>query len=156
MREIKLTQGKSVIVDDSDFEWLNQWKWCYNGRYAIRKIRKNKKQINIWMHRLINKTPIGFYTDHINRNSLDNRKLNLRIAFGSINQININFRKDNTSGYRGVRWNKKDKKYHSRITVNKKQIHLGSFNDIQAAWLARRWGERFCFKSTDNSSYLNL
>jgi len=71
MKRIKLTQEKVALVDDADFEFLNQWKWFYHQTgYA--------KSCHRYMHRLINKTPKGFHTDHINRNKLDNRKSNLR------------------------------------------------------------------------------
>ncbi len=64
MKYIKLTQGKKVMVDDSDFEWLNQWKWQLSDNgYAIRRYKTTFR-----MHRLINNTPSGLFTDHINGN----------------------------------------------------------------------------------------
>src|SRR3990167_10859282 len=80
MKRIKLTQGKFAIVDNEDFEWLNQWKWHYNNSdgYAyrtkvFRRINGKQPKEHISIHRLINKTPKGMETDHINHNRLDNR-----------------------------------------------------------------------------------
>lgn len=91
MRTIPLTQGKVAIVDDSDYEWLNQVKWYLkyvdeNRFYAARhrKIKGEKK--TIYMHRAImagDLDAIGLDSkevDHRNRNRLDNRRENLRIC----------------------------------------------------------------------------
>mgnify|MGYP001587102236 CR=1 FL=1 len=140
MKPIKLTQGKYAIVDDEDFEWLNQWKWCVNHDYAVRTVEKGKM---IWMHKIINKTPTGYLTDHINRNKLDNRKENLRTVTSSQNKINVGLRKDNTSGYAGISWHKKIKKFYVRIKINQKNIDLGYYYDFKYALLARKWGEGY-------------
>lgn len=146
---IPLTQGKFAIVDKDDFEWLNQWKWHIDvGGYAVRRPyikgsgRKNQKCINVRMHRLINKTPEDKQTDHINRNKLDNRKKNLRTVTSRENLMNTGLFAHNTSGYKGVSWDKSRNKFVAQIKVNQKHIHLGRYINIQGAILARKWGER--------------
>lgn len=83
MKEIKLTQNKVAIIDDEDFEEISKFKWFFNeGRngigYAVRKVRDGKKHIKVYMHSTIINTSIELHTDHINCNTLDNRKSNLR------------------------------------------------------------------------------
>ena len=82
MRKIKLTQGKYAIVDDEDYEYLNQWRWFTfkNGYvwYVARETTIDHKRKCIYMHRLIMNAVNGECVDHINRNGLDNRKYNLR------------------------------------------------------------------------------
>ena len=107
MKKIKLTKGKYALVDDADFSRLNQWKWCYNENgYATRgthkRINGERISINYSMHRLINKTPDNLFTDHINRNKLDNRKSNLRTITHQQNCFNLSPGKRNKSGCRGV------------------------------------------------------
>ena len=69
MKYIKLTQNKFALVDDGNFEFLNQWKWYFNGGYAVRGYPKR-----ILMHRVILNSPNGMEIDHKNRNKLDNSK----------------------------------------------------------------------------------
>ena len=143
MKRIPLTQGKFAIVDNKNYEWLNQWKWYFKLGYATRNIDlDNKKRKTLFMHRLINNTPDGFETDHINRNKLDNRKENLRTVTHSQNVISREKQSNNTSGHTGIFWYKDRQKWVASIVVNKKQIYLGSYSKIGVAWLARRWGER--------------
>ena len=139
MKKIKLTQGKFALVDNEDFEWLNQWKWGYDGRYA----RRREKNIKIYMHTLINKTPKGKLTDHINRNKLDNRKSNLRSANFTLNINNSSLRYTNKSGHKGVWFWEKRNKWLSSITVNYKKIYLGIFEDKKAAIMVRKEAEGF-------------
>lgn len=143
MKKIPLTQGKFALVDDEDFEWLSQWKWkLHKDGYAVRTGYKNSRFIQIYMHREVNKTPLGILTDHINRNRLDNRRINLRNVNYSQNAFNTGLWKHNTSGIKGVFWNAQKKKWHAVLSVNKKQVHLGFFDEIEKAILARKEGEK--------------
>lgn len=143
MKKIKLTQGKFAIVDDADFEWLNQWKWCFNKGYAVRtiyleKINRKWKIKKISMHRLIINTPDSMETDHIDNNKLNNQRQNLRIATSSQNKFNMPKSPNNTSGYKGVNWSKDHKKWRVAMQINKEFIHVGYFlnkNDAYKAYL---------------------
>lgn len=134
MKQIELTKGQVAIVDDDDYEWLSQQKWCYSKGYAIRmSSRKLGKQMGIHMHREILGTPDGMETDHINGDRLDNRKANLRICNHSQNEANQGKLSNNTSGRKGVCWDKNRQKWLAQIQVNYKQINLGCFTDIEDA-----------------------
>ena len=131
MKEIQLTQGKVALVDDDDFEWLSQWKWHTdkNG-YAKRTDRSSAKRRTINMHREIMgfTSSDGKITDHINGIKTDNRKINLREATNSQNVCNQKNRSDNKSGFKGVCFDKKSKKWRSYIYLNGKQKNLGFYN----------------------------
>jgi hypothetical protein len=132
---IPLTQGKEAIVDDDDYEWLNQWKWCFvKTGYAIRGKRRPERGI-ILMHREIMHTPNGMYTDHINGDKLCNLRCNLRICTASQNIANTNKLQNNTSGYKGVYFEKERNKWVAGIHDKKnRHIKLGRFkNKIDAA-----------------------
>ena len=134
MKTIELTQGKVTIVDDDDFERLNQWKWRYNTNgYAIRSISRKPGKRTIRMHREIIGTPDGMETDHINCNKLDNRKENLRFCNRSQNEANRFKYNNNTSGRKGICWNKDRQKWVAQIQVNGKGVYLGRFTDIEDA-----------------------
>jgi len=141
MRYIELSQGYSTIVDDDDYEYLRQFNWSYDGRYALRTVYndKTKKLETLRMHRLVINTPKGTDTDHINRDKLDNRKVNLRICSHSENLRNKPKYKNNRVGFKGVSIKKnryKNKVYESiiaRIRIDNKQIYLGCFQSIELA-----------------------
>jgi hypothetical protein len=128
MREIPLTQGQVALVDDEDFEELNQFKWCaYWAPHArtFYAVRRDGKRLTL-MHRQITKAPPGRKVDHRNRIGFDNQKLNLRFATESQNSANSRLPSNNTSGFRGVSRNRQ--KWQSRIRYNGRKIHLGSFD----------------------------
>ena len=83
-KQIKLTRGLFATVDDHNFEWLSQWKWCALkpnkriGFYAVRKDYSGEEPKLIYMHRVIAKTPAGLICDHINHDTLCNLEENLR------------------------------------------------------------------------------
>jgi hypothetical protein len=141
MKRIPLTQGKFALVDDQDYDFLMQWKWyaCYihKTHYAKRSVRIGLKTIRIRMHREILKRMrlhiAGKKIDHRDRNGLNNRRSNLRIATNSQNQHNQGIRKNNKSGYKGVTWNKQHNKWQARICINWKEIWLGLFDDKKDA-----------------------
>ncbi|MCK9461456.1 MAG: HNH endonuclease [Proteobacteria bacterium] len=130
MKKIKLTQGKYAIVDDKDFEYLNQFKWSFSGRYAQRVSRGK----HIYMHRLILDFPSGVDIDHINCDKLDNRKSNLRVCTRSQNNANLPKPSHNTSGYKGVSWDKRACKWVARLNKDGKLRFSKHFdNKLDAA-----------------------
>ena len=139
MKEIILTQGKVAIVDDEDFEYLNQFKWFVNNinekLYVRRNIRLFKnKQTTILMHRFIMKADKGMIIDHLDGNPLNNQKNNLRICTHAENMRNSKIPKNNTSGFKGVSFVKKHNRYESSIRINNKKIYIGYYIDpIDAA-----------------------
>ena len=127
-----------ALIDDDDYDEVSKYKWytkkTTNVKYATRWfIVDNKIKIE-YMHRFILKVKNGFDVDHINHNGLDNRKKNLRVCTRSQNNMNSRKRKNQTSKYKGVYYNKRDNKWVSQIRHNKKTICVGCFlNEIDAA-----------------------
>lgn len=148
MKKIKLTKGQYAIVDDNDYEWLNQWKWyaiLYKGMntfYAVRGMRKKEIELNngkkglILMARVILKAPKGLQVDHVNRDTLDNRRQNLRLATSTQNHGNSRIPLRNTSGYKGVVQGTKTQKYQAQIKYKGHLYFLGLFDNKQKAALA--------------------
>ena len=96
MKRLKLTQGKYTLIDDENFEELSKVSWCITKTGEDRWYAINKSHgINTYMHRFLMKTPKGMDTDHINGDSLDNRKENLRICTRSENLYNSRIPKRN-------------------------------------------------------------
>lgn len=134
-RIIEISQGKHVIVDTEDYEYLSQWKWYFNKRgAAVRKIyHPGNKQTVVYMHREIMRAKKGEEVDHINHNQLDNRKVNLRLCSRAQNNFNIRRNKKNTSGFKGVSYIKQDKAWRAYISQDNKQIHLGRYKTAREA-----------------------
>lgn len=140
MKKISLTQGKVALVDDKDFEFLSKFKWYArkNGRtyYATRNSRQVNKvrTAQIQMHKVImGETPCGKEIDHIDGNGLNNKRVNLRFATKTENNRNCLIRKDNTSGHKGVYWDKNSRKWKAQVGYNKKVLSLGRFDSIEEA-----------------------
>lgn len=101
--------------------------------YVASTDRVDGKIVNRKLHRMVMNAPYGVQVDHINGDTLDNRRCNLRLCSHAENQHNKNSQAG-TSKYKGVYLYKRDKKWRAMIAKNKKNIHLGYFNDeIQAA-----------------------
>jgi len=139
MKEIELSLGRLVWIDDSEFEFLNQWRWRarrYNQNwYAEREEFISGKRRKITMHRaimgIIDKT---VEIDHRDGNGLNNQRSNLRIATHSQNRQNRKRQLNNTTGFIGVYWHKKRKEFRAQIKVDGKKIHHGKFaSAIEAA-----------------------
>ena len=138
-KQIPLTQGKFALVDDEDYDYLMQWKWTLlGGKYAHRKIRIGKRIYNksttIIMHRLIAKTPDGYHTDHINGDTFDNRKENLRICKARENLRNQKTRSSiKSSKFKGVYYSKVSKKWVAQITNDFGMQYLGLHETQESA-----------------------
>lgn len=132
-------------IDESDLSFVTQWSWHINcNGYVYRQFRDETGKCRcIFLHRELANTPDGFFTDHINRNKLDNRRSNLRIATKSQNAMNSASRKS-SSGKTGIRI-KDNGKFTARITINRKELHLGVFNTFHEASLARDAASKLYF-----------
>lgn len=156
MKEIKLSKtGKKkvlslvTLVDDEDFEYLNQFNWnakkdC-NTFYAVRSQSKNQQ---IRMHRvLLGVTDKSIVVDHIDGNGLNNQKSNLRKATNSQNIRNRRPKRNSSSKYLGVCWRKHLGKWDAQIEIGGVSKYLGSFTNENDAAIAYNkaalaaWGE---------------
>lgn len=163
-KKIPLTQGKFAIVDDEDYEWLNQYKWCAlkNGNtwYAVRAIRTRGKKSLEHMHRIIIGAPEDIQTDHANHNGLDNRKANLRLATNAQNQFNSRPQVGTLSLYKGV--TKKGRSWSAGITRGGEHYRLGSYGSEEDAARAydhaavRMFGKFACLNFPEDSMVLNV
>jgi hypothetical protein len=132
-RKIRLTEGKFTIVDPQDFYWLNNFDWCakkYRGCFhAVRfNNHSDKEPMILSMHRQIMNPPPGLLVDHRNRNGLDNRRENLRLATYSQNNCNKAKRKNTSSRFVGVSFDKRQKRWAAYINHDGKRTSLGRFD----------------------------
>jgi hypothetical protein len=139
VKEIALTQGKVAIVDDCDYEWLNQFKWhavrckLKSGDlwYARRKEGPKTAQRGVYMHREIAAMAGLPEVDHADGDGIHNWRGNLRPCTGTQNMGNRRKQVGTTSRFKGVYWHRASGKWMARIGVNG---YLGLFLDeVEAA-----------------------
>lgn len=140
MKFIPLTQDQQAIVSDHWYEHLAQWKWYAvwsentGGFYAVRTEGKWPNRKRIWMHKVVAETPDGMICDHIHHNTLDNREEELRNVTLAQNAQNCRKHKNNCSGYKGVSWIKRARKFVAQIERDGRGRTIGYFDDpIEAA-----------------------
>ena len=131
--------GLFATVDDEDFALASSMKWHIDiGGYAVRKGPRPRMAV-IFLHRLINKTPDGLFTDHINGDKLDNRRANLRTVNKSQNACNSKHQKRKVAPYRGIGVDRRTGRWHARLNYLGKLYKGGNFDtpeDAHAAYLA--------------------
>lgn len=128
--KIPLFGGTFSTIDDEDYPLLKDFSWHTNAKgYAVCcKYLGNYKHQIIFMHRLINRTPKGKDTDHINGDPLDNRKENLRTACRSLNMHNMAKIKD-----KGASYSKRKRKWVAELKTKNSRKYLGAFNTREEA-----------------------
>lgn len=140
---IQLTQGQLAQIDDGDWNSVKDLTWCAfkrrgGGFYAVsrtsRKEDGNKRKM-IFLHRFLMGVPHNDkrQVDHENHNTLDCCRRNLRICQPRQNSYNHRLSKSNTSGYKGVYFNKIFNKWEARIRLPDKKAYLGRFDDPKEA-----------------------
>ena len=143
---IEIDFDNIAIIDKDDYEKVSKYYWRLNDSgYAIHIFADGS---SIRLHRLIldlnDDSKDNIVVDHINRNKLDNRKLNLRETTQHKNSFNNNIGKNNKTGYIGISYLPESSKvnpWQSRIMYNWKTIYLGSFPTIEKAIRARLLAE---------------
>ena len=158
MRQIELTKGYAALVDDEDYERVSQFKW-----WAQEKVRKDgsvrsvcakrwdyslgrEHPISVLMHRFVlGITDPKVQVDHRDNDGLHNWRSNLRTATNAQNRHNSPVPIDNTSGFKGVSWDKNHKVWTAYITAHAKRYYLGSFSSVALAAQARAKAETVLF-----------
>jgi hypothetical protein len=135
MKEIRIGRyGAVALVDDDDFEILNQYKWSRDKDLNTSYGYRSDKGKWLFMHRVIlGLTDPKIHVDHINGDGLDNRRCNLRTANHSQNQMNARKRKNCTSIYKGVSYDKGKGKWMACAGLNGKVLKLGLYTDEKEA-----------------------
>lgn len=130
-----------AFIDDQDHDFLSAFVWyvdpgtstLYARKMESRRKGGSWKTKSVSMHRLIVNAPRGKDVDHINGNGLDNRRANLRICSRKENLGNQRVRTNNTSGFKGVYWHNRAKKWCAQITENEHGRHQGLFQTKEEA-----------------------
>jgi hypothetical protein len=143
---IPLTQGQVAVVCDCHAHLVENKKWYAKydpdtrSFYAERANTVIEQSLGMGrktpMHRLINNTPKGFETDHKDHDTLNNQCYNLRPATPHQNTCNRRLRSDSSSGYKGVYWDKRNKKWQAKIGFNGKRKTIGRFDTPELAFEA--------------------
>lgn len=129
MKELILTNGEKVQLDDQDYDYYNQWSWF---RSHTGLVYRHTRQGHIALHKLICPVSESMEVDHKDRNQLNCQRSNLRPATHSQNGAN-KIAPPNTSGYRGVYWNRAKGRFHAQIKKNKQTIYLGLYQSPEEA-----------------------
>lgn len=128
------------MVDDCDFDFLNQWKWTvHKNKYAKRAEERNRKHRTFFMHREILNVDLGIQVDHIDRNGLNNQRSNLRLDTQAQNCHNMGIPRHNVSGFKGVCWDASRLKWMAFLKLNRRFKNLGRFQDVVDA--AKKYDE---------------
>jgi len=145
---------KYAKVDLEDLDKCKQYRWfvdkCnkqnYECFYAGTFIYNDDgKRYHLLMHRCVMDATSEYFVDHHNRDSLDNRKFNLRACDDSTNSMNSKLYRTNTSGHKGVCWSTKDNKWMAYIMIKQKHKTLGYFNNFDDAVICREKAEKEYF-----------
>jgi len=149
MRKITLTKGYVALIDDIDFDRINQHSWqavvedrvknvpvtAYAQRTEWYGVDTGGKRLRrtVRMARVILDAQPGEQVDHIERPAhgakvVDNRRSNLRLATHAQNMRNQRIRKGGSSRHKGVCFHRKERCWRAQITVNGRQIHIGRYH----------------------------
>lgn len=144
---IPLLNEKYAIVDESDYEFLNQWNWRSKEKGYVTAYIGG---IPVYMHRKILNVTNDRFVDHADHNPLNNVRSNLRICTSQQNQQNRSKRIGTTSRFKGVSWDKVNNLFIARLTIGYKSVNFGRFKTEEEAALRyneaakRHFGEFAC------------
>jgi hypothetical protein len=149
-RIVPLTQGQVAIIDAEDFARISAIKWCAEFRAKIgtfyathSRATDNKRRTTLLMHRfLLDVHDRNQLVDHINHDTLDNRRRNLRVVSYSQSLMNRRVPRNNVNGVTGITFQGDRGKFRARIYISGKCLHLGYFRTIEEAARVREEAER--------------
>lgn len=135
---LPLTHGKVALIDADASPRISEFSWiAVKSRYThyARGSRLHEcGRYNVYLHHLVLGVPASTLVDHINRDGLDNTKVNLRIVNFGENMSNRRLFSSNTSGFHGVdRVGAKKDRWRAKINHNNRKISLGTFATAEEA-----------------------
>lgn len=151
IKSVTVTLPPNVLIDRESYPKLvgyNKWWISKRGDVITQKesgSRTNRNRITYKLHRVIMDAPKGLEVDHINRNRLDNRVSNLRLCKHAENGRNLRRNRKNASIFTGITWDKRRSKWHTRLKLNYKDLHLGYYGSLEEAISARLFAEDYYF-----------
>lgn len=165
MKTLPLSRGLFATVDDEDYELVSQWKWHAlknerRGRariYAARSAWSGGSRSYIYLHRFIMQPGQGQQVDHIDNDSLNNMRSNLRICTHAENVRNVPRKCKNNSGYTGVAFRKDTGKYVAQISIDGRMRFFGCYEKASDAARIRDiaalvWHKKFAVLNFPNES----
>lgn len=133
--------GKNIMIDDCDVDYFKSKKWYLkDGKYLA-----NKNIRTVYFHRVIMGEP-DCLVDHIDRNTFNNSRSNLRLVNKSQNAMNSKVRKDSFTGYKGISYVVKRDSFHTYINKNGLRFFIGYYKNLDDAIEARKRYELKLFK----------
>jgi hypothetical protein len=142
---VLFVKGYKILIDDEHLQRFSLIRWSVGvtSNKIYFSFTKTPTRVAEYMHRIVANPPNGMLVDHINGNTLDNRKMNLRVCTHQQNIMNSAKRKDNSSGYKGVHRDCRSKRWIARVTFNQKKIHIGLYDTPMEAH------EAYCQKASE-------
>jgi hypothetical protein len=141
MSEMALVDGRRTLLDADDWESQGKFAWSsrrgskMDSRYAYRRVLIDGKRTFVYLHREIMNAPRGTHVDHINHDTLDNRKINLRVCTVSQNCMNQNRARNAKVPFKGIKKKPRCVSWEAAICVNRKNIYLGCRSTAKEAAL---------------------
>lgn len=137
--QVTVADGRRFVVDEVDLAIVEKKSWHITAQGYVATDGNGK---STKLHNLILNPKVTELIDHINRNKLDNRRSNLRKCTKQQNCFNQGLRCTNTSGFKGVVFDKRRNAYYSRITHNGKTYHLGTFRADDIVLAAKAYNQK--------------
>lgn len=133
------SKGDVILTDMEDRPMVEQASWCVSKTgYAVANI--GGRVVKMHRYLLADSLKPGDLVDHKNRNTLDNRRRNLRPCTHTENMRNVRTSRNNSVGHLGIRLTK-DGKFNVRIVANRKEHHIGNYDSLKLAIEARERAE---------------
>lgn len=137
MKKIFLNHDQVTLVDDEDYDDLIKWNWYAHWDMKQKSYYVCRSEVGaggmVSMHRQIMDPPLELKVDHIDHDTLNNQRYNLRIVTHAQNMYNKKPQPNGLSSFKGVTWHKDHNKWNARITFDKKVRSLGDFVNEEAA-----------------------
>lgn len=137
---VPLTKGYTATIDAADVDYVSQWNWTASVTghtvYACRTLSVDNKKNRVWLHRDLMRAEPGQIVDHADCNGLNNTRANLRFATEQQSAVNKRLLRRNTSGFKGVSWNRDCSRWQAHICIDGKSRYLGLYPTPEQAHAA--------------------